>query len=94
MTYGTKLTCIYKRDPSKGCLTFITKYPCKNHCLFILNSREDVLHWIWYKLMIPKVLRSDLLKILLLSRPLQEFGEDRPDRAGFCSVLEALLEIR
>lgn len=36
-----RMPCIYERDSSKGCLTFISEYPCKDHCLFILNSRQE-----------------------------------------------------
>lgn len=31
---------IYERDPSTGCLTFISEYPCKDCCFFALNSRQ------------------------------------------------------
>lgn len=34
------MPCIYEKDPSKGCLTFISEYPCKDHCFFILNSKQ------------------------------------------------------
>lgn len=35
-----RMPCIYERDLSKGYLTFISEHPCKDHCFFILNSRQ------------------------------------------------------
>lgn len=31
---------IYETNSSKGRLTFISEYPCKGHCFFILNSKQ------------------------------------------------------
>lgn len=40
MNYGERMPRIHERDPSKGCFPFMSEYPCKEHCFFILNSRQ------------------------------------------------------
>lgn len=35
-----KEVLVFMREIPKGCLTFISEYPCKDSCLFVLNSRQ------------------------------------------------------